>query len=149
MAGLGNGVKAGHDQSPRLSHQDSRDPALPRSRQDIPDDVVNNQSQQSGGLFRVKSAGESGRRGFHPFHFFKIVWASTSTLSRAVNVLWPFVPAALALYYTHTGPPALRFALSYIAMVPCANLVGFAGQELSRKMPHMLGVLVETTCVYG
>jgi Ca2+:H+ antiporter len=37
------------------------------------------------------------------------------------------------------------FALAYIAMVPCANLIGFAGQELARKLPHVWGVLIEIT----
>lgn len=40
------------------------------------------------------------------------------------------------------------FALAYIAMIPCANLIGFAGQELSRKLPHVWGVLIEITYVY-
>lgn len=31
-------------------------------------------------------------------------------------------------------------------MIPCANLVGFAGQELSRKFPHVYGVLTEISC---
>lgn len=39
----------------------------------------------------------------------------------------------------------LIFILSYIAMVPAANLIGFAGQELARKMPKVLGVLMENT----
>jgi len=30
-------------------------------------------------------------------------------------------------------------------MIPCANMVGFAGQELSRKVSHVFGVLIETT----
>jgi Ca2+:H+ antiporter len=30
-------------------------------------------------------------------------------------------------------------------MVPCANLVGFAGQELARKLPRVAGILIETT----
>jgi Ca2+:H+ antiporter len=30
-------------------------------------------------------------------------------------------------------------------MVPAANLLGFAGQELGRKLPHVFGVLLETT----
>lgn len=30
-------------------------------------------------------------------------------------------------------------------MVPAANLVGFAGQELARKLPKVLGVVLETT----
>lgn len=39
----------------------------------------------------------------------------------------------------------LIFILAYIAMIPPANLLGFAGQELARKMPHVLGILTETT----
>ena len=31
-------------------------------------------------------------------------------------------------------------------MVPCANLIGFAGQELSRKLPRVVGVLTAVTC---
>jgi Ca2+:H+ antiporter len=30
-------------------------------------------------------------------------------------------------------------------MVPAANLLGFAGQQLARKLPHVLGVFLETT----
>jgi len=30
-------------------------------------------------------------------------------------------------------------------MVPCANLIGFAGQELARKLPKVFGILLETT----
>lgn len=39
----------------------------------------------------------------------------------------------------------LIFALNYVAMVPCANLIGFAGQELARKLPRVFGILTETT----
>lgn len=30
-------------------------------------------------------------------------------------------------------------------MVPTANLLGFAGQELARKLPHVLGIVMEVT----
>ena len=30
-------------------------------------------------------------------------------------------------------------------MVPAANLLGFAGQELARKLPKVAGILIETT----
>jgi Ca2+:H+ antiporter len=30
-------------------------------------------------------------------------------------------------------------------MIPAANLLGFAGQEFARKVPHVLGVILETT----
>ncbi|KAI1168270.1 hypothetical protein F5B18DRAFT_597751 [Nemania serpens] len=141
MAGLANGRNAAQEKQLGASS------ALPQSRQDVVDDEneAGGRSQPLGGLVRVKTAGESGRRGIHPLHFFKIIWHSSSKISRAVNVLWPFVPAALAVYYTNVGSAALRFSLAYIAMVPCANLIGFSGAELARKMPHMLGVLTETT----
>jgi hypothetical protein len=45
----------------------------------------------------IQPNGESGRRGFSPLHFFKVCWASSCTASKYVNVLWPFVPAAIAL----------------------------------------------------
>jgi Ca2+:H+ antiporter len=38
------------------------------------------------------------------------------------------------------------FITNYIAMLPAANLLGFAGQELSRKMPQKaFAVVLETT----
>ena len=45
----------------------------------------------------VKAQGESGRRGIHPIHFLRICFRSSCTLSKFVNILWPFVPAAFAL----------------------------------------------------
>ncbi|KAG0650385.1 Ca(2+) H(+) exchanger 2 [Hyphodiscus hymeniophilus] len=89
--------------------------------------------------------GESGRKGIHPLHFFRIVWRSSSDASRAVNILWPAVPAAIAMRYARKDQNLAIFVLSYIAMVPCANLIGFAGQELARKLPKVFGILLETT----
>ncbi|KAK4694381.1 Ca2+:H+ antiporter, partial [Lecanoromycetidae sp. Uapishka_2] len=62
----------------------------------------------------------------------------------AVNVLWPFVPAAIAIHFARPDLHVWDFVLNYIAMVPTANLVGFAGQELARKLPKVIGVLLET-----
>lgn len=89
--------------------------------------------------------GESGRRGIHPGQFVRIIWRSSSTVSSLVNVLWPFVPAAIALHFIHGDHHLWTFAINYIAMVPAANLLGFAGQEMARKMSKVLGILVETT----
>lgn len=61
-----------------------------------------------------------------------------------VNVLWPFVPAAIILH-AFPGLHITKFAISYIAVVPSANLLGFAGQEFARKMPKVAGILLETT----
>lgn len=83
--------------------------------------------------------GESGRGGVHPWHFIRICFRSTSHLSLVVNVLWPFVPAAIAIHFARPDLHLWIFILNYIAMVPTANLVGFAGQELARKLPKVLG----------
>ncbi|KAF3480410.1 uncharacterized protein GIQ15_05757 [Arthroderma uncinatum] len=97
------------------------------------------------GLFRVNSAGESGRSGFHPVHFFHVCFRSVCTASMMVNFLWPFVPAAIAIHFARPDLHVWVFALNYIAMVPSANLLGFAGGELAKKLPKILGVLLETT----
>jgi Ca2+:H+ antiporter len=76
--------------------------------------------------------GESGRSWIHPWHFLRICFISSCRASMFVNILWPDLNLVI-------------FILSYIAMVPSANLVGFAGQEFSRKLPRVLGVLMETT----
>lgn len=108
------------------NHNDSRTPLLPSS-------------------LRIAHEGESGRRGFHVSHFLHVLWLSSCDVSRWVNVLWPFVPLAAALHYlTHLH--LWTFAASYVAMVPAANLLGFAGQEFARKMPNKVaGILIETT----
>ena len=85
--------------------------------------------------------GESGRGGVHPWHFLRICFRSSSHLSMIVNILWPFVPAAIAIHFARPDLHVWVFALNYIAMVPTANLVGFAGQELARKLPKVLGEL--------
>ena len=94
---------------------------------------------------RIKPDGESGRSGFHPHHFAGVVWRSTSPVSMSVNFLWPFVPAAIALHFARPDLHTWIFAINYIAMVPVANLIGFAGQELARKLPKVLGILLEVT----
>ncbi|KZM20600.1 uncharacterized protein EKO05_0010910 [Ascochyta rabiei] len=90
--------------------------------------------------------GESGRRGLHPFKFLKIAFKSSSTLSLMVNCLWPIVPVAIALHFAKPEWNLAIFITNYIAMVPAANMLGFAGQELSRKMPQKaIAVVMETT----
>lgn len=83
--------------------------------------------------------GESGRKGVHPWHFLRICFRSTSTASKIVNVLWPVVPAAIAIHFARPDLHLWVFSLNYIAMIPAANLVGFAGQELARKLPRVIG----------
>ncbi|KAF4982078.1 hypothetical protein FZEAL_2230 [Fusarium zealandicum] len=94
----------------------------------------------------VKPEGESGRKGFHPLRFCHISFKSTSRASLLCNLFWPVVPAAIAVRYALPDNHTLIFILAYIAMVPCANLIGFSGQELARKFPHVAGVLIEITC---
>ena len=94
---------------------------------------------------RIQPEGESGRRGFSPLHFFKICWRGSCAASKALNILWPFVPVAIALHYTNRENHRLVFAMLYIAMLPAASLLGFAGQEFARKLPRVVGILVEIT----
>lgn len=88
--------------------------------------------------------GESGRSGFHPLHFLAVTWKSSNKASMVVNVLWPFVPAAIVLHYATPRLHLWIFAISYIGMIPAANMVGFSGQELARKLPKVSGILIET-----
>ena len=88
--------------------------------------------------------GESGRAWLHYKHFFHVIWMSSCPVSMMVNILWPFVPVALALHWAKPEWHVAVFAVNYVAMVPCANLLGFAGQELARKLPKVAGILIET-----
>ncbi|KAH7073259.1 hypothetical protein FB567DRAFT_196417 [Paraphoma chrysanthemicola] len=92
----------------------------------------------------VHPDGESGRTGFETAHFLNVAWKSGSNAAKYANLLWPFVPLAVVLHYATPGLPLAIFATSYVAMVPVANLLGFAGQEFARKMPKVSGILIET-----
>lgn len=141
-----------NDESPKQNGEvnGSTDPSIPaealsphQADQVLPIHRVNHNGHKV--TKYIAPDGESGRAGIHPLHFFKICWSSTSDASRAVNVLWPVVPAALIVRYTHSDLHLAIFILNYIAMVPCANLIGFAGQEAARKLPRVFGILLETT----
>lgn len=50
--------------------------------------------------------------------------------------------------FKHFASPDLQlwvFITSYLGIIPAANCLGFAGQELARKLPTVFGVLLETT----
>ncbi|KAI9653172.1 MAG: hypothetical protein M1829_001332 [Trizodia sp. TS-e1964] len=92
----------------------------------------------------IQPVGESGRRFINPWKFLKICFRSSNTVSKYINLLWPIVPVAIALgYLKRDTSQLLVFIVNYIAMVPSANLLGFAGQELARKVPKVFGVLLE------
>ncbi|KAF7563371.1 hypothetical protein G7046_g709 [Stylonectria norvegica] len=91
----------------------------------------------------IAHEGESGRHGFQPRRFFSILWRSSCTASKLVNVLWPLVPVAIILHF-FPGLHLWKFATAYAAVIPSANLLGFAGQEFARKMPKVAGILIET-----
>ncbi|KAH6981279.1 Sodium/calcium exchanger protein-domain-containing protein [Ilyonectria sp. MPI-CAGE-AT-0026] len=119
---------AGHDEST---------PLLPT----ISNHAAQHHDEHHGGH---ENEGESGRSGFHPTHFLAVLWRSSCTASMLVNVLWPFVPLAIVLHFL-PGLHLWKFATAYIAVIPSANLLGFAGQEFARKMPKVAGILIETT----
>lgn len=97
----------------------------------------------------VEPDGESGRTWFHPFKFLAICFRSSCKASMVTNILWPFTIAAMVLHFGFNNRTEnielWIFITAYIGMVPCANLVGFAGQELARKLPTVFGVVLETT----
>ncbi|KAF7875318.1 hypothetical protein EAF04_002490 [Stromatinia cepivora] len=99
--------------------------------------------------FRVTTGiapeGESGRRGLSPIKCIQICWKSSSGASQAVNFLWPIVPVAIVVTYAREEWHTVIFILNYLSMIPSANLIGFAGQELSRKLDKVFGILLETT----
>ncbi|EHL02983.1 putative Vacuolar calcium ion transporter [Glarea lozoyensis 74030] len=74
-----------------------------------------------------------------------ICWRSSSDASQLCNILWPIVPVAVSIDYVRGDLHLAIFILNYIAMVPCANAIGFAGQEMARKLHKVFGVLLETT----
>ncbi|KAE9983429.1 hypothetical protein Vi05172_g80 [Venturia inaequalis] len=93
---------------------------------------------------QIHPDGESGRSGFQVAHFLKVLWRSSNAVSMGVNVLWPFVPVAIILHFVAPNLHLWIFTLSYVSMIPVANLLGFAGQEFARKMPKVSGILLET-----
>ncbi|KAL8353687.1 hypothetical protein RB601_003495 [Gaeumannomyces tritici] len=142
-----NPLRAYHDeQNNRLHLHPTATNPMPSPQQQ-----QQQQQQQNLALKRTRSMppflrpeGESGRNGFHLMQFLRIIWRSSNIVSSYVNILWPVVPAALTITYARPDWHLTIFILSYISMVPCANLVGFAGQELARKVAHVYGVLIET-----
>ncbi|KAK5083473.1 hypothetical protein LTR05_005975 [Lithohypha guttulata] len=115
-------------QNSRTNHHDESSPLLPSILRG-----------------HVAEEGESGRRGFHVRHFLNVSYTSSNIVSKYVNLLWPFVPIAIILRYAMPKAHLWIFAMSYIGMIPSANLLGFAGQEFAKKMPKVAGILIETT----
>ena len=71
---------------------------------------------------------------------------SGNHVSMCTNILWPFTIAAMVLHFGYKEKyPMWIFITAYIGIVPAANLLGFGGQELARKIPKVIGVIVETT----
>ncbi|KAF2864512.1 hypothetical protein K470DRAFT_297501 [Piedraia hortae CBS 480.64] len=125
-------------------------------KQSGPDGQHNNYDNAAGSSVHhtrgINAAGESGRSGFNPVAFARICWHSSCSASKWTNVLWPFALAAMILHFAHFSDEFQHdkrrlwvFITSYIGMVPAANLVGFAGQQLAHKLPKVLGVILETT----
>lgn len=121
---------------PHNLHDDARTPLLPASLR---------RHVRSLPTTTIAHEGESGRSGFHPRHFLHVLWLSSCDVSKWVNILWPFVVLAFILHFAAPQAHLWIFAMSYVGMIPAANLLGFAGQEFARKMPKVAGILIETT----
>ncbi|OAL45828.1 hypothetical protein IQ07DRAFT_547790 [Pyrenochaeta sp. DS3sAY3a] len=130
------------EKTPRTVPPHSSSDRRERRRSSLPQYNHNGHAVTKG----IHPEGESGRRGFNPIKFLVISGKSSSTLSMLVNCLWPVVPVAIALHFAKPKWHLAIFITNYIAMLPAANLLGFAGQELSRKMPQKaFAVVLETT----
>lgn len=125
---------------PPTHHTDETRPLL--SANDV--DNHHHSSSSTNPFLTIHHEGESNRSGFHPASFLRITWRSSCTVSKCVNLLWPLVIAAILIKLTTPSSHRWVFATAYLAMIPAANLVGFAGQELARKMPKVAGILIET-----
>jgi Ca2+:H+ antiporter len=125
----------------RKNHVEGNGPDIERSQPEAPRERPKRGYNHNGHKISrgIEGEGESGRKGIHPWHFIRIGFKSTSKVSMLVNILWPFVPPAIAIHFARPALHEWIFALNYVAMVPTANLLGFAGQELARKVPNVLG----------
>jgi Ca2+:H+ antiporter len=105
----------------------------------------------------IRPHGQSGRTGFHPKIFFWICFSSNTRISKHINRFWPLVPVAIALvshqrqnhandqHWAKPDQQLANFIIPYLAMIPSANLLGFASGQFALKLPHVLGILFETT----
>lgn len=135
--------------SPRNSSSNRNDSESPHYSPVHADDsgqALSSPNENRHSVPRIGTNGESGRKGFHPIHFLKICFRSTTRASAFVNILWPVVPVAIAMHFARPDLHVAIFVLNYIAMVPSANLLDFAGSEFARKLDPRLGGLVEALC---
>ncbi|KAK6543669.1 hypothetical protein TWF694_000407 [Orbilia ellipsospora] len=81
---------------------------------------------------------------FDPFKAARITMKSTSKISAWSNILFPTIPAGIALWYTQRDEhPLAVFILNFLAMIPAGNLLSFASGELQAKLPKTLGASLE------
>jgi len=116
----------------RLDADPTNDPILPHHR--------------SAGMEEkamVKSNTKEHRR-CHPFRAVKIAMQSSSRLSGSVNFLIPFIPVGIVLGFARKDLGLYIFAFNFIAMIPSANMLAFASQEIALKMPKTYGAVFET-----
>ncbi|KAG0138836.1 Sodium/calcium exchanger protein-domain-containing protein [Tuber indicum] len=86
-----------------------------------------------------------GRRGCNPFRAFVIMLRSSSSLGACTNVLLPFVPVGLLLHWWKPDLHLWIFLTNYLAMIPMANLLAFSSAQFSRRLPRVLGVIIQLT----
>lgn len=86
-----------------------------------------------------------GRRGCNPFRALVIVLKSSSTLGACTNILLPFVPIGLVLHWLKHDWHLWIFITNYLAMIPMANLLAFSSAQFARKLPRVLGVIIQLT----
>ncbi|KAL7270833.1 hypothetical protein RUND412_006450 [Rhizina undulata] len=84
------------------------------------------------------------RRGFQPGKALVIALKSSCSVAGWTNILLPAVPIGLVFHWLQPEWHTRIFAVNFLAMIPMANLLSFSAQELTRKMPRALGMVLET-----
>lgn len=87
----------------------------------------------------IEPEGESGRKGFHPLKFLKIVFKSNSLISSWVNILWPMVPVAIALVCSCFRDQRIRTGTDTLPTALCPSKFSWISPGHFRHQFHCNG----------
>lgn len=77
------------------------------------------------------------RTGFNLWKMARLAFLGNCKMSTIANCLFPVIPIAIAFRYSLPEQHLWIFILNYLAMVPAANLLSYAGEQLTENLPHV------------
>ncbi|KAI8824305.1 Sodium/calcium exchanger protein-domain-containing protein [Fimicolochytrium jonesii] len=95
-------------------------------------------------LHHDHKAVEPPKARFHPVQAARIIYRSTSTMSRLANLLWPLAPIGIILRFVRPEWHIAIFVVNYLGMIPSGNWLAFASLEINEKLPNIVGATFET-----